>query len=50
MSIVTINILMIFVLPKFVDFFKTSVQLPLSTRMLMSVGNFSRNSGSFSLW
>ena len=39
MSIVTINILMIFVLPKFVDFFKNlGAQLPLSTRMLMSVG------------
>ena len=44
MSIVTINILMIFVLPKFVDFFKDlGAQLPLSTRMLMSVGNFSHN-------
>ena len=42
MSIVTVNILMIFVLPKFVDFFKDlGAELPLSTRMLMSVGEFS---------
>ena len=39
MSIVTVNILMIFVLPKFVDFFDDlGAKLPLSTRMLMAVG------------
>ena len=42
MSIVTINILMIFVLPKFVDFFDgLGAKLPLSTRMLLAVGEFS---------
>jgi len=42
MSIVTVNILMIFVLPKFVDFFDNlGAELPLSTRMLMAVGEFS---------
>jgi type IV pilus assembly protein PilC len=44
MSFVTIAILMVFVLPKFVDFFDgLGAELPLSTRMLLALGNFSKN-------
>ena len=44
MSIVTITILMVFVLPKFVDFFDNlGAKLPLSTRMLLALGDFSKN-------
>jgi type IV pilus assembly protein PilC len=43
MSIVTIAILAIWVLPKFVDFFDSlGAQLPLSTRMLLGVAKFSK--------
>ena len=44
MSIVTIAILTIWVLPKFVDFFDgLGAQLPLSTRMLLGVAKFSKD-------
>jgi type IV pilus assembly protein PilC len=44
MSIVTIAVLMIFVLPKFVDFFDSlGAKLPLSTRMLLALGDFSQH-------
>ena len=49
MSIVTVNILMIFVLPKFVDFFDDlGAELPLSTRMLMSRRRLLRGSSGSS--
>jgi type IV pilus assembly protein PilC len=44
MSIVTIAILTIWVLPKFVDFFDgLGAQLPLSTRMLLGLAKFSKD-------
>jgi type IV pilus assembly protein PilC len=44
MSIVTIAILTIWVLPKFVDFFDgLGAQLPLSTRMLLGIAKFSKD-------
>jgi type IV pilus assembly protein PilC len=44
MAIATIAILTIWVLPKFVDFFDSlDAQLPLSTRMLLGIANFTTN-------
>ena len=44
MSVVTITVLTVWVLPKFADFFKgLGAQLPLTTRMLIGLAGFSKN-------
>jgi type IV pilus assembly protein PilC len=46
MSIITIAVLVIYVLPKFKDFFKSfNAKLPLATRMLISFGDFMQQWG-----
>ena len=46
MSTVTVVIMIVFVLPKFKDFFKTfDAKLPFTTRCLLGLGDFVQNDG-----
>jgi type IV pilus assembly protein PilC len=47
MSLVTVLIMVVFVLPKFKDFFKSfNAELPFTTRMLLGLGEFVEKSGA----